>query len=123
MQYFKLFAIGAFRLSVCLYNYILQLRWKFRMYITCRNLLVCFFSLDLTINITKLDETGIRFPAVTFNSVSVGTEELTTFLELPKQSKGAKNGFYFLFFDISTNINSFISGKKILKLCKYEFSK
>ncbi|XP_078329616.1 uncharacterized protein LOC111112680 [Crassostrea virginica] len=48
-------------------------------------------NFNLTINKTKLDETGIRFPAVTFNNVSVGTEELTTFLELPKQSKGAKN--------------------------------
>ena len=51
-----------------------------------------FFSAELTINKTKIDETGIRFPDFSSSNVSEDTEEFSTFLELPKQDTKAEKG-------------------------------
>uniref|UniRef100_A0A8W8NH25 Uncharacterized protein n=1 Tax=Magallana gigas TaxID=29159 RepID=A0A8W8NH25_MAGGI len=42
-------------------------------------------NFELTINQTKIDETGIRFPEISTNNVSGNSEQIPTFLELPKQ--------------------------------------
>uniref|UniRef100_A0A8W8NGZ6 Ig-like domain-containing protein n=1 Tax=Magallana gigas TaxID=29159 RepID=A0A8W8NGZ6_MAGGI len=42
-------------------------------------------NFELTINQTKIDETGIRFPEISTNNVSGNFEQIPTFLELPKQ--------------------------------------
>lgn len=59
-----------------------------------------FFFKELVINRANIDETGIRFPDEQSNNVSLNSEELSTFLKLPKQAsnatKGKKNN-YFLF--------------------------
>lgn len=54
--------------------------------------LTTFFSAELTINKTKIDETGIRFPDLSSSNVSDDTEEFSTFLELPKQDTKAEKG-------------------------------
>ena len=54
--------------------------------------LTTFFSAELTINKTKIDETGIRFPDFSSSNVSEDTEEFSTFLELPKQDTKAEKG-------------------------------
>uniref|UniRef100_A0A8W8P2P9 Uncharacterized protein n=1 Tax=Magallana gigas TaxID=29159 RepID=A0A8W8P2P9_MAGGI len=43
-------------------------------------------NFELVINQTKTDETGIRFPEEQSNNVSQNSEEIPTFLELPKQA-------------------------------------
>ena len=52
---------------------------------------IILFPLELTINKTQLDKTGIRFPDVISN-VPESSENLLTFLELPKQDTKAQNG-------------------------------
>lgn len=47
---------------------------------------------ELTIDKTKIDETGIRFPDVPTNNISGSSEQISTFLELPKQETKVKKG-------------------------------
>ncbi|XP_065940926.1 adhesion G protein-coupled receptor B1-like [Magallana gigas] len=51
---------------------------------------------ELTINQTRIDETGIRFPDVPANNMSGSSEQISTFLELPKQEKKVKNDIYYV---------------------------
>ncbi|XP_052693365.1 adhesion G protein-coupled receptor E3-like [Crassostrea angulata] len=46
-------------------------------------------NFELVINRANIDETGIRFPDEQSNNVSLNSEELSTFLKLPKQSSNA----------------------------------
>lgn len=50
---------------------------------------MCFSNIDLTINRTQLAENGIRFPELHVSSKndSVNVEDVSTFLELPKQDQ------------------------------------
>lgn len=50
------------------------------------------FFKELVINQTKTDETGIRFPEEQSNNVSQNSEEIPTFLELPKQASNDIKG-------------------------------
>lgn len=50
------------------------------------------FPLELTINQTKIDESGIRFPEISTNNVSGNSEQIPTFLELPKQDTKSEKG-------------------------------
>ncbi|XP_052693361.1 adhesion G protein-coupled receptor L3-like [Crassostrea angulata] len=43
-------------------------------------------NLELVINRTKIDKTGIRFPDEELNNVSQNSEDILTFLQLPKQA-------------------------------------
>eukprot|EP00105_Crassostrea_gigas_P000533 XP_011412374.1 PREDICTED: brain-specific angiogenesis inhibitor 1-like [Crassostrea gigas] len=46
-------------------------------------------NFELVINRANIDETGIRFPDEQSNNVSLNSEELSTFLKLPKQASNA----------------------------------
>ncbi|XP_065925841.1 adhesion G protein-coupled receptor B1-like [Magallana gigas] len=46
-------------------------------------------NFELVINRAKIDETGIRFPDEQSNNVSLNSEEISTFLKLPKQASNA----------------------------------
>lgn len=50
------------------------------------------FFKELVINQTKIDETEIRFPDEQSNNVSVNSEEILTFLKLPRQTSNATKG-------------------------------
>ncbi|XP_052714639.1 adhesion G protein-coupled receptor B1-like [Crassostrea angulata] len=51
---------------------------------------------ELTIDKTKIDETGIRFPDVPTNNISGSSEQISTFLELPKQETKVKKEIYYV---------------------------
>nr|XP_022303772.1 uncharacterized protein LOC111111224 isoform X2 [Crassostrea virginica] len=54
------------------------------------NIIVTQFTgsnFELTINKTKIDETGIRFPEVTSNNSTEGSDTFSTFFELGKQKR------------------------------------
>ncbi|XP_078332604.1 uncharacterized protein LOC111126761 isoform X2 [Crassostrea virginica] len=53
-------------------------------------------NFELTINKTKIDETGIRFPDLSSSNVSDDTEEFSTFLELPKQDTKAEKAINYV---------------------------
>lgn len=55
------------------------------------------FHLELTINQTKIDETGIRFPDISTNNVSGSSEQIPTFLELPKQDTKSEKGMDWIY--------------------------
>lgn len=55
-----------------------------------------FFYPELTIKQTKLDENDIRFPEVSSSNTSDNSNEMSTFLELPKQNINASKGNYFI---------------------------
>lgn len=52
------------------------------------------FIIDLTINRTQLAENGIRFPDphVSSKNDSLNVEDVSTFLELPKQDQKNEHG-------------------------------
>lgn len=58
--------------------------------------MVIFFYPELTIKQTKLDENDIRFPEVSSSNTSDNSNEMSTFLELPKQNINASKGNYFI---------------------------
>lgn len=49
-----------------------------------------FYSQELVINQTKIDERGVRFPDAKSTNISESSEEISSFIELPKQD--AKSG-------------------------------
>nr|XP_034326973.1 uncharacterized protein LOC105329357 isoform X6 [Crassostrea gigas] len=53
-------------------------------------------NFELTVNQTKIDETGIRFPVVSPSNTSEITEKNPTFLELPKQNMKAENAINYV---------------------------
>lgn len=57
---------------------------------------VSFFHKGVTINQAKIDETEIHFPDVTLIDPSHGSEESSSFLELPKQKAKFEKGIYYL---------------------------
>lgn len=56
-----------------------------------------FFHEGVTINQAKIDETEIHFPDVTSTNPSHGSEESSSFLELPKQKAKVEKGIRCLF--------------------------
>lgn len=46
------------------------------------------------INQTQLAENGIRFPEFSSKNDTVSVEDVSTFLELPKQDQNTENGIY-----------------------------
>lgn len=67
-------------------------------YFFLKNLMRCMiylvFIIDLTINRTQLAENGIRFPDLHVSSKndSLNVEDVSTFLELPKQDQKNEHG-------------------------------
>lgn len=57
---------------------------------------VSFFHEGVTINQAKIDETEIHFPDVTSANPSYGSEESSSFLELPKQKAKFEKGIHCL---------------------------
>ena len=55
-----------------------------------------FVSSELTINKTKIDETGIRFPGINSKDVSKEPDVFSTFFELGKQERRMDKGMYVL---------------------------
>lgn len=55
-----------------------------------------FFFEELVINRTEIDKTGIRFPDEELNNVSQNSEDILTFLQLPKQAFTATKGIHIL---------------------------
>ena len=55
--------------------------------------LFVFFLTELTINKTKIDETGIRFPEVTSKNSTEGSDTDSTFFELGKQKRKTDKGW------------------------------
>ena len=51
-----------------------------------------FFLTELTINKTKIDETGIRFPEVASKNSTEGSDTFSTFFELGKQKRKTDKG-------------------------------
>ena len=57
-----------------------------------------FFFTELTINKTKIDETGIRFPEVTSKNSTEVSDTVSTFFELGKQKRKTDKGWRWRFF-------------------------
>ena len=77
------------------WNYKLQRRnisYRKRKLIHICNFFV-FFT-ELTINKTKIDETGIRFPEVTSKNSTEGSDTFSTFFELGKQKRKTDKGWH-----------------------------
>ena len=55
-----------------------------------------FVSSELTINKTKIDERGIRFPGINSKDVSKEPDVFSTFFELEKQERRMDKGMYVL---------------------------
>lgn len=51
-----------------------------------------FFLKELTINQTKIDESGLRFPDVSTNNLSGSSEQTPTYFVLPKQDSKTEKG-------------------------------
>lgn len=72
-----------------------------------KNRMVNFFYPELTIHQTKLDENDIRFPELSSSNTSDNSNEMSTFLELPKQNINGSKGNYFFSSDNGIFKNSF----------------
>lgn len=55
-----------------------------------------FFFSELSLDHANLDKNGIRFPEASSSNTSDNANEMSTFLELPKQNKNSSKGKSFI---------------------------
>lgn len=56
----------------------------------------CIFFPELSLDHANLEEKGIRFPEASSSNISDNANEMSTFLELPKQNKNSSKGKSFI---------------------------
>lgn len=84
----------------------------------------CVFYAELSLNHANLDENGIRFPEVSSSNTSYNANEMSTFLELPKQNINSSKGKFFICSKIQwlyltfwlNSIKSFIQNWNLLNM-------